>query len=377
MFAQIQFLIMEVPSGFAHYFEQLMLSLCYTGPNDFGEFRTCGKVFAEQCLNRLHTIVNSNNGHGINPFRQFRGKMDFRTGRPYQAQRRPGRNSLFYILDIPLVEGLGLTHQNISQLHNNSRDFWELLTMVKPGISFAIPNAGAIPERVRDYLYYLPIRRLRMTYIRVLDAPAIENHISLTFTNKKKYRIGGRVYNHREWIHDEATSYIQLLVLQFINVTNRSCLTAESQFTPSTIFERHILRNHASIPSSLFVLALSLGHATTHEIQHMMQNGISMYSPDDRILFMNNQFVSTTPTVQMQYVSIVGGELDMFCCETIINSNGVAPRILNANESNWTSLRIIYSQNQIDRQRIGVPQNQWTKQHCLLNHFLYYRGTPV
>ena len=104
MFAQIQFLIMEVPSGFAHYFEQLMLSLCYTGPNDFGEFRTCGKVFAEQCLNRLHTIVNSNNGHGINPFRQFRGKMDFRTGRPQHAQRRPGRNSLFYILDIPLVE---------------------------------------------------------------------------------------------------------------------------------------------------------------------------------------------------------------------------------------------------------------------------------
>lgn len=50
----------------------------------------------------------------------------------------------------------------------------------------------------------------------------------------------------------------------FIHVINPTCLTPQSY-----------------VPSSLLVLAKLLGHATTNDIQHMIQNGIPMTSPNE------------------------------------------------------------------------------------------------
>ena len=181
-------------------------------------------------------------------------------------------------------------------------------------------------------------------------------------------------YYYREWIHNETSSFIRVMAERYIHVINPTCLTPQSQFTAPRVFER--VRQFYHVPSSLLVLAKLLGHATTNEIQHMIQNGIPMSSPNDNILFMNNNFVSATATIQTKYITIDGGELDFICMSAINNHSNLGVRVLNQNESNWTVLRTRYS-NPIDEQRIGLPRNQWTKQHCLLNHFLYHPGTRV
>lgn len=69
-------------------------------------------------------------------------------------------------------------------------------------------------------------------------------------------------------------------------------------------------------------------------------------------------------------------KLELDCLQFFSRYFDLAGRVLNDEETDWVILRVRYNNN-TDRERIGLPYKDWSKQVVLLNNFLHHRQTVI
>ena len=371
MFAAMEFIILDVPTDMALYFEQLSLTMCSTSTDrDFGEFRVCRKEVAKtwiitlnQRLNERVVSENNPNGMFLHPFKMWRGKLDSRVGASQLAEEK-NKESSIYILTIDVGESLNLSESNIAQLESVPH-FYTLLTMVHFGVT-----TQNVRKRLTQYLWYMPVPALKTRYVKVNNSMHIENCIKTHFSGNLQIVMGNSELNTREALSNVSILQLQNWIQEFIDSDSPQCKLPDdgSTFYELTLTRRED-RSMLPIPSALIVVAASCGFTTIGEITSKIDN-VNLTYPGDRAFWDNDNFKNASGTMQFRYISLKNHtKLELDCLQFFNRYFDLDGRVLNDEESNWVVLRTRYN-NSTDGERIGLPYGDWSKQVVLLNHFL-------